>query len=176
MTGMSARFKKLLPFEAWEDAEMRSMAFGVAGFFVVGALRAAGAVPPIYSDTLAPISGMVSAFLIALTLSVAYYHKRRMLGLGGVALFLILPLVTNLLWVRISGRSLIYLTIVVGLLGILGLQAIHRRISGSRWKDPLDEELRNLMVDVDSKFTWVDRVTWLCFAGGAIVLLILLFR
>ncbi len=32
------------------------------------------------------------------------------------------------------------------------------------------------MVDMDSNFTWVDRVTWLCFAGGAIVVLILLVR
>jgi hypothetical protein len=173
---MSTRFKELPPFEAWEDAEMRSVAFGVAGFFIVGALQAVGAISPMHRDTLAPVSGMVSAFLIALTLSLAYYHKRWMLGIGGAALFLILPLVTNLLWVRISGRSLIYPTIALGLLGIFGLQAVHRRISGPQWVDPLDEELRNMMEDKVSNFTWVDRVTWLCFVGGAIVLLILLVR
>ncbi len=152
------------------------MAFGVAGFFVVGALQTAGTNPTIYWDTLAPVSGMVSAFLIALTLSVAYYHKRWMVGIAGAALFLMLPLVINLLWVRISGWSLLYPTIAVGLLGIFGLQAIHRRMSGPRWVDPMDEELRNLIADVDSNFTWMDRVTWLCFAGGAIALLILSAR
>jgi len=155
---------------------MRSVAFGVAGFFVVGALQAAGATPTIYRDTLAPVSGMVSAFLMALTLSVAYYHKRWMVGIGGATLFLVLPLVINMLWIKVSGRSLIYPTIAVGLLGIFGLQTIHRRMSGPRWVDPTDEELQNLMADVDSNFTWVDRVTWLCFAGGAIGLLILLAR
>jgi len=173
---MSTRFKELRPFEAWNDAEMRSVAFGVAGFFVVGALQAAGALPTIYRDTLAPVSGMVSAFLIALTLSVAYYHKRWMLGIGGAAFFLILPLVTNLLWVRISGRSLIYPMIVVGLLGIISLRAVHRSISGPHWEDPIDRELRDLMEDIDSNITWKDRVTWLCFAAAAIMLLILLVR
>jgi hypothetical protein len=170
---MSTQFNELRPFEAWEDAEMRSVAFGVAGFFIVGALQAVGAIPPIYRDALAPASGMVSAFLVALTLSVAYYHKRWMLGIGGATLFLILPVVTNLFWVRISGRSLIYPTIVLGLLGILSLRAIHRRISGPQWVDPLDEELRNMMED---NFTCVHRVTWICFAAGAIVLLMLLIR
>ena len=155
---------------------MRSVAFAVAGFFIVGALQAVGAISPMYRDSLAPVSGLASAFLIALTLSLAYYHKRWMLGIGGATLFLILPLVTNLLWVRVSGRSPIYPTILLGLLGVFGLQAIHRRISGPKWVDPMDEELRSLMVEVDSKFTWVDRVTWLCFACGAIVLLILLVR
>ena len=160
---------------------MRSVAFGVAGFFVVGALQASGAIPAIYRDTLAPVSGMVSAFLMALALSVAYYHKRWMLGVGGAALFLILPFVTNLSCVRISGRSLIYPTIVVGLLGVCCLRETHRKISGTRWEDPLDEELRHLMADLDSKLlgwieSWVDRVTWLCFAGGAIILLILFLR
>src|SRR5882724_12875147 len=99
---MSTRFKELRPFEAWNDAEMRSVAFGVAGFFVVGALQAAGALPTIYRDTLAPVSGMVSAFLIALTLSVAYYHTRWMLGIGGAAFFLILPLLKSRCWLELS--------------------------------------------------------------------------
>src|SRR5882724_9493575 len=100
---MSTRFKELRPYEAWADAEMRAVAFGVAGFFVVGALQATGAIPTIYRDTVAPVSGMVSAFLIALALAVAYHHKRWMLGVGAAAFFLILPLATNRLWVRVFG-------------------------------------------------------------------------
>jgi len=79
-------------------------------------------------------------------------------------------LVTNLLWVRISGRSLIYPMIVVGLLGIISLRAVHRSISGPHWEDPIDRELRDLMEDIDSNITWKDRVTWLCFAAAAIML------
>jgi hypothetical protein len=173
---MSTRFKELRPFEAWSDAEMRSVPFGVAGFFFVGALQAAGAIPTIYRGALAPVSGMVSAFLIALTLSVAYYHIRWMLGIGGAAFFSILPLATNLLWVRISGRSLIYPATVVGLLGIISIQAVHRRISGPHWEDPLDKELQHLVEEIDSRITWRDRVTWLCFAAAAIILLILFVR
>jgi hypothetical protein len=173
---MSTRFKELRPYEAWEEAEMRSVAIGVAGFFVGVALQTAGDAPIVYWQESVPVSGTVSAFLIALTLSVAYYHKRWMLGIGGAALFLILPLVISMLWIKISGRSLRYPMIVVGLLGIFGLQAVHRMISGPRWEDPLDKELLSMMEESDSNFTWVDRVTWLCFAGGAIVLLILLVR
>src|SRR6266436_6336170 len=103
---MSTRFKELRPYEAWEEAEMRSVAIGVAGFFVGVALQTAGDTPIVYWQELVPVSGMVSAFLTALTLSVAYYHKRWMLGIGGAALFLILPLVISMLWIKISGRSL----------------------------------------------------------------------
>jgi len=49
-------------------------------------------------------------------------------------------------------------------------------ISGPQWEDPMDKELLSMMEESDSNFTWVDRVTWFCFAGGAIVLLILLAR
>jgi hypothetical protein len=173
---MSTRFKELPPFEAWDDAEMRSAPFGVAAFFIVGALQAVGVISPMYRDTLAPVSGMASAFLTALTLSLAYYHKRWMLGIGGAVLFIILPLVTNLLWARVSGRSLIYPTIALLLMGIFGLQAIHRKISGPKCVDPFDEELRRMVEDTASNFTWMDRVSWLCLAGGAIVLLILVVR
>ncbi|PYU42437.1 MAG: hypothetical protein DMG53_19825 [Acidobacteria bacterium] len=105
ITPMSTRFKELPPFQAWEEAEMRSVAFGVPGFLVVGAFQAVGAIPTIYRTTLAPVSGMVSAFLIALTLSLAYYHKRWMGGMGGAALFLILPRVANLLYQNLRSLS-----------------------------------------------------------------------
>jgi len=45
-----------------------------------------------------------------------------------------------------------------------------------RWDGYIEEELiKNLTEDVDSNFTWRDRVTWLYFTSGAILLLILLF-
>lgn len=39
---MDAPLKKLPPSQAWEEVERRSLAIGVAGVVVVGALQAAG--------------------------------------------------------------------------------------------------------------------------------------
>jgi hypothetical protein len=122
---------------------------------------------------------MVSAFLMALILSVAYYHKRQSLGICGAILALMLPYTVNLLWIRLSGRSLIYPAIALVLLGVFSVHQIHRRLSGPQWVDNDDEEIRIMMgemEEIDSNFTWMDRVTWLCFAGAVIVLLILLIR
>jgi hypothetical protein len=176
---MDIQLKQLPPSEAWEDIERRSMAAAVAGFFAVATLQTAAPIPPPYRDSLATVSGMVSAFLIALILSVAYYHKRWSLGICGTTLAVMLPYTANILWIRLSGRSLIYPTIALVLLGIFCMHRIHRRLSGPRWVDNDDEEIRIMigeMEDIDSSFTWMDRVTWLCFVGAVIVLLILLIR
>jgi hypothetical protein len=122
---MDTLLKKLPPSQAWEEAERRSMAIGVAGLVVVGALRAAGAVPAIYRQALAPASGLVAAFLTALTLSLAYYHNRWSLGVSGAALTLILPYSVNLLWVQFTGRSLMYPVVALVLVGVISLWTAH---------------------------------------------------
>ena len=67
--------------------------------------------------------------------------------------------------------------IALGFLGILALHEIHRKISGPRWDGEIEDEvLREFIAQVDSNVTWKDRVTWLCFAGSVILLLILLLR
>jgi len=173
---MSAQLKELQPYEAWEDIQRRSFAAVAAGFVIVGILQAAGASPVLYRNTLAPASGMMTAFLAALIVSVAYYHGCWKLGIYGAILSLAGPWSLNLLWIRLSGRSLIYPTIALGLLGIVSVHLIHRRLSGPRWVDVEDEEIRRLMEHMDSNFTWVDRVTWLCLTSAVIILLILLLR
>ncbi len=56
-------------------------------------------------------------------------------------------------------------------------QHFYRKISGPRWDGDIEDEvLKEFIAEVDSIVTWKDRVTWLCFAGAAILLLILLFR
>jgi hypothetical protein len=83
----------------------------------------------------------------------------------------------SILWARLSGRSLIYPMITFGFLGILILATIHRKISGPRWDgDSEDEVLKEFIAEMDSNITWKDRITWLCFAGAAILLLIFLLR
>jgi hypothetical protein len=174
---MGTPLRQLGPSEAFNDSQGRSFAAGAAGFLVFGCLQAAGALPTIYRESLFIASGMLAAFLTTLTLSLAHYHRRWKLGVGGTMLFSILPFFVNILWARFSTRSLIYPMIALGFLGILVLATIHRKISGPRWDGDIeDEALKEFIVDVDSNVTWKDRVTWLCFAGAAILLLILLFR
>jgi hypothetical protein len=174
---MNTALKKLPPSQAWEEVERRSIAFAVAGFVFVGALQAAGAIPAIYRQSLAPASGLVAAFLTALTLSLAYYHNRWSLGVFGTALSLILPYSVNLLWVRFTGRSLMYPVAMLVLLGVISLWFVHRRISGPQWEDDLEEALiQKMMEEFESKATWVDRAMWLSIAIGLLLLLVLLLR
>ena len=121
---------------------------------------------------MAPVAGMVSGFLIALTLS---QSQTQPAGVGGAALFLILPLVANLLYQNLWSLSDVS-DDCGGPARNMRPSGHTSKVSGPPWEDPWDEELRHHMVDIDSNFTWVDRVTWLCFAGGAIIVLILLVR
>ena len=174
---MGTPLRQLGPSEAFHESERRSMAAGTAGFLVFGCLQAAGAFTMVYRESLFVASGMLAAFLTTLTLSLAYYHRRWKLGMDGAILFAILPFLVNILWARFSDRSLVYPMIALGLLGIFGLWAEHRKISGPQWDGDIEDEvLKEWIEDVDSEFTWKDRVTWLCFTGGAILLLILLLR
>jgi hypothetical protein len=174
---MDTALKKLPPSQAWEEVKRRSIAFGVAGFVLVGALQAAGAIPAIYRQSLAPASGLVAAFLIALTLSLASYHDRWSLGVFGTTLSLSVPYSVNLLWVRFTGRSLMYPVASLVLLGVISLWFVHRRISGPQWDDDLEEALiQKMMEEFESKATWVDRAMWFSIAIGLLLLLILLLR
>jgi hypothetical protein len=172
---MGTPLRQLGPSEAFHDSERRSFGAGAAGFLVFGCLQTA--LPTIYRESLFIASGMLAAFLTTLTLTLAHYHRRWKLGVGGAILFSILPFFVNVLWARFSDRSLIYPMIALGFLGILILATIHRKISGPRWDGDIEDEvLKELIADVDSNVTWKDRITWLCFAGAATLLLILLFR
>jgi hypothetical protein len=174
---MDTALKKLPPSQAWKEAERRSLAIGVAGFVVVGSLQAAGAVPTIYRPSLAPASGLEAAFLTALTLFLGYYHNRWNLGILGAATTLILPYSVNLLWVRLTGRSLMYPVVALVLLGVVSLWATHRRISGPKWEDdPEDAIIRGMVADFESNVTWADRITWFCIAVGLVLLLVFLLR
>jgi hypothetical protein len=120
---------------------------------------------------------MLAAFLMTLTLSLAYYHRRCRLGVGGATLSLILPFFVNILWAKYLGHSLVYPTAALVTLGALVLCAGHRKISGPHWEGDTENELiENLAEDMACNFNWKDRVTWLCFVSGAILLLILLLR
>jgi hypothetical protein len=174
---MRRSLRQLGPSEAFDDFAARSLAAGAAGFFVFGCLRAGGALPSIFPESVFIASGMLAAFLTTLTLSLAYYHRRWKLGVAGALLFLVLPFVVNIFWTRFSGRSLIYPTMTLLVIGSVALSVEHRKISGPRWDVNVEDELIHVLVsEIDSSLTWKVRVTGLCFAVGAILLLILLFR
>jgi hypothetical protein len=173
---MGTRLRNLRPSKAFEDAVRRSLAAGFAGFLVVGALDASGAIPAPYSS-LVIVSGMESAFLGSLTLLMAYYQKRWKLGFFGAVLSLSLPYCVNLVWIKLSGRSLIYAAAALVIIGGVTVELIHRKISGPQPDDNIEEEqIKNFIEEMDSNFTWVDRVTWLFITVGVVMLFVLLSR
>jgi hypothetical protein len=172
---METKLRNLRPSEAFEDAMRRSLAAGFGGFLVIGVLNT-GAIPALYSS-LAIVSGMEVAFFGSLTLLVAYYHGRWKLGFFGAVLSLFLPYFVNLVWMKLSGRSLIYPVAALVILGGVTVEVIHRKISGPQPDDDIEEEqLRNFIGEMDANITWVDRVTWLCIAVGVVMLFVLLLR
>jgi len=74
---MGTPLKNLGPSEACDDSVARSVAAGAGGFLVFGSLQAAGASPTIYREPLFVASGTLAAFLMTLTLSLAYYKRGR---------------------------------------------------------------------------------------------------
>jgi serine/threonine protein kinase len=55
---------------------------------------------------------------------------------------------------------------------------LHRLVAlKSQADDAIEEELlRTFIEEMDANFTWVDRVTWLCFTVGTVTLFVLLLR
>lgn len=171
---MTTPLKKLSPSQAWEDIQRRAMAIGVAGGVLVGMLQAAGAIPTIYRPSLAPASGLVSAYLTAHVLLLAHYHRRWSLGIFGAALALLLPYSVSLLWVRHSGLSLIYPLLSLALIGVIILAVAHHRISGPHPEDGVEEAVVRRMIEGIEPLPWVDRVIWLCIAVGVSLWLVLM--
>jgi hypothetical protein len=174
---VNTAFKRLPPSEAWEEAQKRSLAIGIAGWVVVAALQAAGAVPSLYRASLAPASGLVAAFLTALALFLAHYHNRWRFGVCIATVTISLPYTVNFLWIRFSGRSLLYPMAGLVLVGVISLWAMHRRFAGSSVEDDVEEAIiRKMMEDPAFNLSWVEKVTWLCFIVSLVLLLVLLLR
>jgi hypothetical protein len=170
---MKTEFKRLTPSQAWDEAVPRSLAIGIAGCVVVAALQAGEAIPT--RPSLAPASALAATFLTALTLFVAYYHNRWRLGICVSVVTLCLPYAVNSLWIRFSGRSLLYPVAALVLGGAIGLRFVHRHYSGPTLEDDAEEAIIRKMME-DFRPTWIDRVTSLCIIVGLVLLLILLLR
>jgi hypothetical protein len=174
---MNTEFNRLSPSEAWEEAQRRSWAIGIAGCVATAASQAAGAIPTLSRASLAPASGFAAAFLTALALFVAYYHNRWRLGICIAAVTLFVPYTANFLWIRFSGLSLLYSTAALILVGAISLNLLHRRFAGPRLEDDAEEAIiREKMEDPAFNLTWVEKVTLLCSIVGVALLLIISFR
>jgi hypothetical protein len=170
------KLRSLRPSEAFQDFVRRSLAAGAAGFLVSGALNTSDVIPPLYRS-LVIVSGMEAAFFGSLTLLVAYYQGRWRLGFLGAVLSVVLPYFMNFVWITLPRRSLIYPAAVLVILGGVAIEIIHRKISGPQPDDGIEEALiRTLVQEIDSKLTWVDRITWICVTVGVIILLVLVLR
>ena len=120
---------------------------------------------------------LVAAFLTALGLFLAHYHGRRRLGTCLAAITLCLPYIVTLMWIRLSGRSLLYSVAAVVLLGIISMWTMHRRLAGTSLEDdPEVAIIQKMMEDPKFNLTWTERLTWLGITSGAVLLLILLLR
>jgi hypothetical protein len=171
---MKTEFRHLMPAQAWE-AERRSLAIGIAGWVVVASLQVAGAIPKLYRPSLAPASGLVATFLVALALFVAHYHRRWWAGVCAAVTALVLPCAVNVLWVRFSDRSLLYPLATAVLAGAVGLYFVHRKYSGAApGEDPELVLIEKVLADF--RPTWVDRVSALCILVGLVLLFVLLWR
>jgi predicted membrane metal-binding protein len=157
------KLRSLRPSEAFQDFVRRSLAAGAAGFLVSGALNTSDVIPPLYRS-LVIVSGMEAAFFGSLTLL-------------GAVLSVVLPYFMNFVWITLPRRSLIYPAAVLVILGGVAIEIIHRKISGPQPDDGIEEALiRTLVQEIDSKLTWVDRITWICVTVGVIILLVLVLR
>jgi len=170
---MKIEFKGLTPSQAWGDAVRRSLAIGIAGWLVVASLQTAGAIPTLYRPSLAPASGLAAIFLTALALLVAYYHNRWRIGACVAIVTVCLPYAVNLLWIRFSGRSLLYPLAAVVLIGSIGLYFFHRRYSVPTLEDDAELAIVKKIVE-DFKPTWVDRLIALGIIVEFVLLVILL--
>jgi len=173
---LGTKLRDLRPSEAFQDATRRSLAAGAGGFLVFGALNTFDVIPAPY-HSIVVVSGMETAFFVSLALWVAYYHRRWILGFLGAALFLCLPYFVNFVWITFSHLSLIYPVAALVIVAGLAVEMIHRKISGPQPEDEIEEALiRNLIQEMDSNITWVNRVTWLCFTVAVVLLPVLLLR
>jgi uncharacterized membrane protein YoaK (UPF0700 family) len=170
---MATKLRSLGPSEAFDDTVGRAFAGAAVGFLVAGSLHAAGA----FSESFLIVCAMESAFFGILTMSLAYYHARRRLGLLAVIFSALVPYLVNLLWIKFSDSSLVYPTVALVFLGGVTVEAAHRKISGPSAADAaMEEAIRDLIEEADSSLTWTDTVMWLCFAASAALLLVLLLR
>jgi hypothetical protein len=173
---MLTKLRDLRPSEVFDGSVGRASAAGAGAFLILGSLKAAGVLPILCREPLVLVSGMAGAFLSALVLALAHYHNRMKLGIYAGAILFPLPFIVNATWATFSDLSLIYPTAALITCGGIAVQTAHRKMSGPRPEDAVEEALIREMVEEASRLTWMEKATRWCFLVGTILFLILLAR
>jgi hypothetical protein len=173
---MLTKLRDLRPSQAFDGSVGRAWAAGAAAFLIFGSLKAAGVLPILCREPLVLVSGMTGAFLSALVLALAHYHKRMKLGICAGAVFFVLPFIVNAVWAKLFDLSLIYPTAALIVFSGILVQVAHQKILGPQPEDEIEEELIRQMVEDAPRLTWMEKATRWCFLVGMILFLILLAR
>jgi hypothetical protein len=98
------RLRDLAPGVAWNEAPRRSMAIGIAGFFVPNLLAEFGAAPQLYQNFhfLPGVCGAAGACLASLALFMGYYHQNQTQGALLAVCAFTLPYLATWLWFRLT--------------------------------------------------------------------------
>jgi hypothetical protein len=173
---MLTKLRDLRPFEAFDGSVGRASAAGAVAFLIFGSLKAVGVLPILCREPVVFVSGMTGAFLSALVLALAHYHKRMKLGICAGAIFFLLPFIVNATWAKLFDLSLIYPTAALIAFSGISVQIAHRKISGPQSEDEVEEELFRQMVEDAPRLTWIEKATRWCILVGTILFIILLAR
>jgi hypothetical protein len=101
------RLRDLAPSVAWNEAQHRSLAICIAGFFMPNLLAEFGVIPQLHQSFhfLLGVCGAAGAFLTSLALFMGYYHRKLLQWTAfGVAAF-ILPYFATWVWFRLTHPS-----------------------------------------------------------------------
>lgn len=162
---------QLQPGPAWNEAERRSIAIGIVGFFLIGLVAKFGD----FSDPFPlGLSGAIGFFLAALTLTVGHYHRKTFAAQFIAGGLLMLPFALTTLCLRLTPlmRERSIIALAGGLGAHLALHRWHRILS----KIESDIYVRQLADDESlvPKSRWQIALYGTFVVVGAVILLLIL--
>jgi hypothetical protein len=101
------RLRDLAPGVAWNEAQRRSLAICIAGFFLPNLLAEFGAVPQLQQSFhfLPGVCGAAGAFSASQALFMGYYHRKLVQGAALAACTFTLPYLATWFWFRLTHPS-----------------------------------------------------------------------
>jgi hypothetical protein len=103
----SQPLRDLAPGVAWNEAQRRSLAICIAGFFVPNLLAEFGAVPELHQSFhfLPGVCGAAGTFLASQALFMGYYHRKLVQGAALAVCSFTLPYLVTWFWFRLRHPS-----------------------------------------------------------------------
>src|SRR5579859_6754174 len=111
-----ASLRDLSPSAAWQEAERRSIPFCIIGFFVTGLLVLFAGPSALQQDIvfLSAVAGAATVFFVALTVFIAYYHKKWLYGILAAILVLLVIFTINYSSLRTTTVPASFVKLVAG--------------------------------------------------------------